>query len=146
MLQEPRLPKLQGWPAKLPARNRAWKKHLQHVFVLGLLSKRNRSEARDWLQTAGKTRRFSGRFKRECDALKFVEELYQAGAVKVIVPDIYQNKKGDQFADNLLVQLPKTAVARKAVRKVSQQLQSRRLGAVEPDDDLGEVYLLLSMA
>jgi hypothetical protein len=145
MLKEPRLPKFRGWPAKLPPRNRAWHKHLQHVFVRGLLSKRNQSEARSWLKAGGKTRRLAGRFKRESDALKFVEELYSAGAVKVIVTEIYHNKNGDQFADNLLVQLPKATAARRAVRKVSQQLQRRRLGAVEPDQDLGEVYLLLSM-
>ena len=145
-LQESRLPKLRGWPAKPPPRNRAMEKHIQHVFVQGLLSKPNRSEARAWLNVGGKTMRSPGRFKSKNDALKFVEELYQAGAVKVIVPDIYQNKKGGQFADNLLVQLPKATKARMAVRKVCEQLQSRRLGAVEPDQDLGESYLLLSMA
>jgi hypothetical protein len=145
-LKESRLPKLRGWPAKLPPRNRAMDKHIQHVFVLGLLSKRNRSEARAWLQAGGKTKRLPGRFKRKNDALKFVEELYQAGAVKVIVPDIYQNKNGDQFTDNLLVHLPKATKARKAVRKVCEQLRSRRLGAVAPDKDLGEAYLILSMA
>jgi hypothetical protein len=145
-LKESRLPKLRGWPAKLPSRNRAMDKHIQHVFVQGLLSKRNRSEARAWLKAGGKTIRSPGRFKSKSDALKFVEELYQAGAVKVIVPDIYQNKKGDQFADNLLVELPKAAKARMAVRKVCEQMRSRRLGAVEPDEDLGESYLLLSMA
>ncbi len=146
MRQEPRLPKLRGWPAKLPPRNRAWHKHLQHVFVQGLLSKPNRNEARAWLQAAGKTKRLPGHFKRGGEALKFVEELYQAGAVKVIVPDIYQSRKGDQFADNLLVQLPKAAAARKAIRQVSQLLRKRKLGAVAPDEDLGEAYLLLSMA
>ena len=62
------------------------------------------------------TRRLPGHFKRGSDALKFVEQLYQAGAVKVIVPDIYQSRKGDQFADNLLVQLPKAVAPRKSVR------------------------------
>jgi len=146
MLQEPRLPKLRDWPAKLPPRNRAWHKHLQHVFVRGLLSKQNQSEARFWLQAGGKTKRYAGRFKRESDALKFVEELYSAGAVKVIVTEIYHNKKGDQFTDNLLVQLPKAAAARKSVRQVCQLLRKRKLGAVAPDEDLGEAYLLLSMA
>jgi len=146
MRQEPRLPKLRGWPAKLPPRNRAWQKHLQHVFVQGLLSKPNRSEARAWLQAGGKTKRLPGHFKRGSEAMKFVEQLYQAGAVKVIVPDIYQSRKGDQFADNLLVQLPKAAAARKSVRQVCQLLRKRKLGAVAPDEDLGEAYLLLSMA
>jgi hypothetical protein len=146
MRQEPRLPKLRGWPAKLPPRNRAWQKRLQHVFVQGLLSKPNRSEARGWLQAGGKTKRLPGHFKRGSEALTFVEQLYQAGAVKVIVPDIYESKKGDQFADNLLVKLPKAAAARKAIRQVCQLLRKRKLGAVEPDEDLGEAYLLLSMA
>jgi hypothetical protein len=146
MLSEPRLPKLRGWPAKLPPGNRALRKHIQHVFVLGLLSKRNRSEARAWLKTGGKTMRSAGRFKRESDALRFVEELYRAGAVKVIVPDIYQDKTGGQFSDHLMVKLPRAVAARKAVHKACKQLQSRRLGAVEPDEDLGEAYLLLSMA
>jgi hypothetical protein len=147
MLQEPRLPKLRGWPAKLPPRNRAMHKHIQHVFVLGLLSKRNRSEARTWLMKAGdKTARSLGHFKHATDVAKFIEELYQARAVKVIVPDIYRNKRGDQFADNLLVELPKAAAARKAVRKVCEQMRSRRLGAVEPDKDIGETHLYLSMA
>jgi hypothetical protein len=145
-LKESRLPKLRGWPAKLPPKNRAMDKHIQYVFVQGLLSKRNRSEARAWLKAGGKTLRLPGRFKSNGDALKFVEKLYQAGAIKVIVPDIYQNKNGDQFADNLLVELPKAIKARMAVRKVCEILRSRRLGAVEPDKDLGESYLLLSMA
>jgi hypothetical protein len=122
-------------------------KHIQHVFVLGLLSKRNRSEARTWLMKAGdKTARSLGHFKHAPDVAKFVEELYQAGAVKVIVPDIYRNKRGDQFADALLVQLPKAAKLRKFVRAACGKLRSKKLGAVEPDKDIGETHLYLSMA
>ena len=106
------------------------------------------SEARKWLakKTGDKTARSLGRFKRENDAAKFVEALYQAGAVEVIVPDIYRNKARDQFADCLLVQLPKSAAKRKAIRKVCAQLRTRKLGAVQPDEDIGESHLYLSLA
>jgi hypothetical protein len=95
--QDPRLPKLRGKPAKVPVRNRAMEKHMQRVFVMGLL------------------------------------------------PDIYRNKRGDQFADNMLVQLPKAAKQRKAIRAVCAQLRKDDLGAVLPDRDLGESHLYILM-
>lgn len=145
-LKEPRLPKLQGRLTKLPPKNRATQKRILHVFVRGLLAKRNRSEARAWLKAGEKTARSLGRFKSARAALEFIQELYQAGSVKVVVPDIYQNRRGDQFADSLLVQLPKAKVARIAIRRMCGQLQSRQLGAVQPDEDIGETHLLICMA
>jgi cellulose biosynthesis protein BcsQ len=71
---------------------------------------------------------------------------YQAGAVEVTAPDLYRNKARDQFADCLLVQLPKNAARRKAVRQVCGQLRTRKLGAVQPDKDIGESHLYLSLA
>ena len=87
-----------------------------------------------------------GRFKREGDALKFVEALYKAGATEVITPDIYAGKAGDQFADCLLVKLPGIAARRKAVRKVCSQLSKQKLGAFQPDKDMGESHLYLLLA
>ena len=52
----------------------------------------------------------------------------------------------DQFADCLLVQLPKNTAKRKAVRQVCGQLRTRRLGAVQPEKDIGESHLYLSLA
>ena len=123
-------------------------KHILQVFVAALLKKENRSEARAWLKAGDKTARSLGHFKHKhaTDVAKFVEELYQAGASKVIVPDIYRNKRGDQFADALLVQLPKAAKPRKSVRAACGKLRSKKLGAVEPDKDIGETHLYLSMA
>src|SRR5207247_1169304 len=116
------------------------------VFVASLLEKRLRREARKWLreQAGVKTARSLGRFKREVDAMAFVEKLYEAGATEVIVPDIYSAKSGDRFADCLLVRLPKAATKRKAIRKVCGLLQKRKLGAVQPDADIGETHLYLS--
>lgn len=143
---DPRLPKLKGRIGKTRPKNRTTQKLIHRIFVSSLLAKRNRSEARAWLNADDKTTRSLGRFKRTSEAAKFVGEIYQAGAVKVIVPDIYHGKRGDEFADALLVQLPKLAKARKAVRAVCEKLRSRRLGAVEPDKDIGETHLFLSMA
>lgn len=141
------LPKYRGKPAKLPPKNRAMQKHVHRVFVSSLLEKPHRIEAAAWLQkeTGDKTARSLGRFKRERDALKFVQELYRAGAVEVIVPDIYDNKTSDQFADCLLVRLPKLATKRKAIRKACAQLRKSRLGAFEPQKEIGESHLYLSL-
>jgi hypothetical protein len=141
--QNPNLPELRGRIAKA---RRPTPQNIHRVFVSALLRKPNRSEARAWLNAGDKNGRSLGHFKTTVEALKFVEGLYQAGAVKVIVPDIYINKRGDQFADALFVQLPKGAKARKSVRKACGKLRSRNLGAVEPDKDIGETHLFLSMA
>ncbi len=138
------LPKFRGKPAKPIVKPL----HIHRVFVDSLLEKRNQREARKWLvkKTDDKTARSLGRFKRESDAAKFVGALYEAGAVEVIVPDIYRNKTRDQFADCLLVQLPKSAAKRRTIRKVCAQLRTRKLGAVQPDVDIGERHLYLSLA
>lgn len=142
------LPRFRGKPVKLTGKNRVKPIHIHRVFVASLLDKRSQCEARKWLakKTGDPTARSLGRFKRESDAAKFVEALYQAGAVEVIAPDLYRNKARDQFADCLLVQLPKNAAKRKAVRQVCGQLRTRRLGAVQPDMDIGESHLYLSLA
>ena len=147
------LPRFRGKPAKLPAKNGTVAKHILNVFVRSLLEKPNRSEVRKWLakKANDKTTRSLGRFKpardaAKCQTGKFVEALYEAGAGEVIVADIYRNKARDQFADCLLVQLPKSAAKRMAVRKVCVQLRKRKLGAMQPDKDMGESHLFLSLA
>jgi len=139
------LPKFRGKPAKLPPKNGAMRKHIYRVFVGSLLEKPKHSEARAWLHQNGgeKIAHSLGRFKRERDAAKFVEQLYHAGAAKVIAPDIYDNKAGEQFSDSLLVLLPRNPAKRKAVRRVCAQLRRRDLGAMQPDEDIGESYLYL---
>jgi hypothetical protein len=139
------LPKLRGKPAKVPPKNGASRKHIYRVFVTSLLDKPTHCEARAWLHQNGgdKPAHRLGRFKREREAESFVERLYHAGATKVIAPDIYDNKSGDQFADSVLVRLPKDRAKRKAVRRVCTQLQRRKLGAMQPTEDIGEAYLYL---
>lgn len=138
------LPRFRGKPAKL----HVTPIHIHRVIVDSLLEKRNNCEARKWLtkKSGDKAARSLGRFKREGAAAQFVEALYQAGAVEVIAPDIYRSKKRDQFTDCLLVKLPNRLAKRKAIRKVCAQLRTRRLGAVQPDKDIGESHLFLSLA
>jgi len=146
--QDKTLPRFSGRPAKLPPKSPATRKRIYRVFLSSLLEKPNRCEARKWLQkeASDKTGRSLGRFKRERDAIKLVEALYTAGTTNVIAPEIYRNKAGDQFADCLLVRLPKNVAKRKAIRRVCLQLRKRNLGAVQPDEDIGETHLYLYLA
>jgi hypothetical protein len=140
------LPKLIGKAGKPLPNTVATEKHIHQVFVRSLLTQKTLAETRDWLQGNGNAGRSLGRFKSESDALKFIEVLYKAGATKVIAPDIHSGKTGGQFADCLLVKLPKIAPKRKAVRKVCSQLSKRKLGVFQPDKDIGETHLYLSLA
>ena len=151
-MKDKTLPKFRGKPANLPPKDLAMEKHIYRVFVGSLLEKPDRSEVRGWLKQNGdKAGRLLGRFKPARDVAKsetgkFVNALYVAGAMAVIVPDIYRSREGTQFADSLVVRLPKNAAKRKAIRKVCAQLEKRKLGAVEPSKDIGEDHLFLSLA
>lgn len=140
------LPKWTGKAGKPLPNTVATEKHIHEVFVRSLLAQKNSAEAGKWLESGGKAVRSLGRFKRKADALKFVEALYQAGATEVIAPDIYDGKADDQFVDCLLVKLPGIAAKRKAIRKVCLQFSKRKLGAFQPDKDIGETHLYLSLA
>ncbi len=140
------LPKL-GWAAGKAVKPVS-EKHTHRVFIEALLAKPNCTEACAWLEKERRNKSFRalGRFKREREAVQFVAALYDAGATEVIAPDVYRNKAGDQFADSLLVRLPRAATKRNAIRKVCAQLQKRKLGAAQPDGDIGETHLFLSLA
>ncbi len=142
---DPRLPKLPGRIEKPPVHNRALERHTYRVFVAWLLRKRSRVEARTWLAAVDNKKRTFGRFKHDSTAVKFVEELYRAGAVQVIAPEIYHNKRGDQFADCLLAQLPKSIRQRRAIRAVCARYFKDGRGAIQPDQDWGESQLYVLM-
>ena len=146
--RDPTLPQVRGRAGRQFPSGLECERRIQRIFVRGLLSKPNRSEARKWLERdlADKTRRSLGRFKVEADAAKFVEAIYHAGATEVIVPDIYMDRRGNQFADGLLVKLPKSPERRRAVRRACGQLRRHKLGSVQPGTDLGESHLFLAMA
>jgi hypothetical protein len=137
-----RLPPLCKLPAKLKPPSEI---HVHRVFVRWLLSRPNQAEARKWFQS-GKKRRSLGHFGRASAAATFVKELYRAGAVRVIVPDIYFDKSGNEFADGLVVDLPSDWMQRAAIRRVAARLRKQNLGSVQPEKDIGEAHLYLSMA
>lgn len=147
------LPRFRGKPANLPPDNAKTERRIHRVATSWLLRKPNRFEALTWLrnEVGRKTCRSLGRFRRArngatSQAAEFVEDLYRAGATEVIVPDVYRNTAGDEFADAMLVRLPKVAQKRKAIRAVCARLERRGLGAVQPDREIGESHLYLSMA
>lgn len=144
-LKDRTLPKLHGQAGSSPLKTSNRDKHIFRVFLSSILQRSRGVEARKWFQkkTGDVTARSLGGFKREQDAVKFVTALCDAGAAKVLVPDIYGNQAGDQFADCLLVRLPKNNASRKSIRQVCAQLRRRKLGAVQPDIDIGESYLYL---
>lgn len=140
--------KLGGRIAKVPRPTRASRLHRFQVFVSGLLEKPC-CEARKWLAAEDGTRRHFGRFRPARNPLassagRFVSELYQAGALEVIVADLYRDKAGNQFTDSILVKLPRNKSPRTAIRKAASRLSARRLGAMQPDQDIGESHLFLS--
>jgi hypothetical protein len=141
--KDPRLPKLRGRIGKPPPNNQAMQNRIHRVFVASLLAGRNRREARGWLQADDRSKRSLGRFKRPAEAMKFVTQLYEAGALEVMLPDVYRNKRGDRFADGMLVKLPKASQQRKAIRAKCADLQKKNLGAFSPDKDAGESHLYL---
>ena len=120
------------------------------VLVDSLLEKRNQREARKWLakKTGDPTARSLGRFKRENDAAKFVEALYQAGAGQSDRASPLP-QQGPRPVRGLPVGAASKNAARrrrKSVRQVCGQLRTRRLGAMQPDKDIGESHLFLSLA
>jgi len=145
---DPALPRLRGRAGKPLAPGPQREGRIHGTFVRGLLSKPSHVEALEWLRHNGSDRggRSLGRFRGEADAARFIEALYQAGAIAVIVADIYPDKRGNQFSEGLLVKLPVSPARRRAVRRACAPLRAQKLASVQPETDLGERYLYLAMA
>lgn len=127
--------------------SRATERHVHEVFVGGLLEKGSPVEARSWLGGLAKSRSGPslGRFPSAKAALMLVTSLYEAGALEVAVPGIYRDRKGKEFADWLLVRLPRLKAVRGRIRKVCRILKEKDLGAFLPESDLGEMHLVLAL-
>jgi hypothetical protein len=124
----------------------ALKRKEYELFIQSLLEQPH-AEARQWLDVAiAPSLRSLARFRMAKAALQFVEMLYAAGAETVIAAVIYADKRGKQFADRLLVKLPKASVKRKVLRKICQDLCAKRGGALLPDEkDMGEGHLFINL-
>lgn len=142
------LPRYPGLTRKGYRRPNVPESYIEDLFVKTLLKDPNLAEAREWLAApGGKTdsRRSLGRFRSKRKATQFVEAVYSAGALKVWVPGVYKDKRGNEFADVCVVQLPKSQVARLKVRRVSRLIVRQKLGSITPERDRGETHLLLGM-
>lgn len=127
--------------------SRATERLVHEVFVSGLLEKGSPAEARSWLSGVAKSRsgQTLGRFPSAKAALVLVASLYEAGALEVTVPGIYRGRKGKEFADWLLVRLPRLKAIRGRVRNVCRMLRENDLGTFLPETDLGEAHLVLAL-
>ena len=126
--------------------NRSLERRQYELFIESLLEK-SHAEARQWLSAAkNPDLRSLARFRTTKAALQFVETLYAAGAEAVVAAVIYAGKRGKQFADRLLVKLPRASAKRKALRKICQDLCAKRGGALLPDErDMGESHLFINL-
>ena len=127
--------------------SRATERHVHEVFVGGLLERSGAAEARSWLSGAAKPKSGPslGRFRSAKAALDLVTALYKAGALEVTIPGIYRNRKGKDFADWLLVRLPRSKAIRASVRKACRILKENDLGTFLPETDVGEAHLVLAL-
>jgi hypothetical protein len=143
--KHPDWPQHEGQPAGRVAREGpALKRKEYELFIESLLEKTH-AEARQWLSAPkNPDLRSLARFRTAKAALQFVESLYAAGAEAVIAALIYAGRRGKQFADRLLVKMPKAPAKRKALRKICQELCAKRGGAFLPDEkDMGESHLFI---
>jgi hypothetical protein len=143
----PDWPQHKGEPSGKVARNNPALKPKEHELFIQSLLEKSHAEARHWLSSAkNPDLRSLARFRTTKAALQFVEMLYAAGAEAVIAALIYKGRRGKQFADRLLIQLPKTPSKRKALRKICRDLCDKRGGAFLPDEkDMGESHLFLNL-
>jgi hypothetical protein len=77
----------------------------------------------------------SNRFHGTENAIRFVEGLYAAGAVRVIVnqDNVVDEGGGDLYADALVVLLPQDPAARSRVVTICKQESDREEGEVSSD-------------
>ena len=97
-------------------------------------------EALEWLRTAPNgddDALASNRFGGTENAIRFVESLYAAGAVNVIInqENIVDEGGGELYADALVVLLPQTPAAYYRVVKICKQELDREQGAVSSDTE-----------
>ena len=141
----PDWPQHKGEPAGKVARDNQALKRKEYEFFIESLLEEAHAEARQWLSAAkNPDLRSLARFRTAKAALQFVEMLYAAGAETVIAAIIYAGRREKQFADRLLVKLPKAPAKRKALRKICLDLCAKRGGAMLPDEkDMGESHLFI---
>jgi hypothetical protein len=145
--EHPDWPQHEGETAGKVARDNQVLQRKEHELFIESLLENSCAEARQWLTTVeDPDLRSLARFRTAKAALKFVETLYAAGAETVIAAVIYMGERGKQFADRLLIKLPKASAKRKMLRRICQDLCAKRGGAMLPDEKhMGESHLFLNL-
>ncbi len=116
------------------------------LFIQAALENPDHAEARAWLKAERRPKsRSLAKFPSTRSALKFVEQLYAAGAVAVMVAAISSGGRKKLFADWLLVQLPAAKIKRRSLRKICQHFCEQRRAVVTPETDLRETHLWLML-
>jgi hypothetical protein len=100
-------------------------------------------EAREWIRNNHREGPLaSNRFEGTADALAFVNSLYEAGAVRVVVYAINDDKiemaEGGPYAEALIVRLPADAAKRRRLIAIAH---SESLKKWEPVADIGRETL-----
>jgi hypothetical protein len=145
--KNPNWPQYEGEPAGRVARpGLALERKKHDLFIQSVFEKPHHAEARGWLKAELRPKsRSLAKFATTKAALKFVEQLYSAGAVAVIIAAISAGQRKKLFADWLLIQLPATKSKRNSLRKICQAFCRNRGGAFLPEFDLGETHLWLML-
>jgi hypothetical protein len=146
--KNPGWPQYEGEPTGKIPRSRALLESKEFaLFIQSILENPAHAEAGTWLKAETPPgSRSLARFATTKGALKFVEQLYAAGAEAVIVAAIYSGKRSKLFADWLLVQLPQSKSKRTTLRNICRDFGRRRGGAALPEKDIGETHLYLMLA
>jgi MORN repeat protein len=145
--KNPSWPQYEGEPAGQVARpGLALERKKHDLFIQSIFEKPHHAEARAWLNAEPHPKsRSLAKFATTKAALKFVEQLYAAGADAVIIAAIYAGQRKKLFADWFLLQLPASKSKRNSLRKICQTFCRKRGGAVLPDKDIGETHLLMML-
>ncbi len=115
--------------------------------VMGELDLGPTFEAREWLKANPNRFAFAGnRFESSEEALAFVESLYSAGAMQVLVSGILDEEwrikqEGGPYADTLIVSLPSDPRQRAALFRIAAQEAEHE--DFDPEVDRGQSQLVL---
>ena len=123
-------------------------RHVEDLYIRGLLKDPTLVEAREWFGADGATaglKHSLGRFSSRRAALEFVDAVYTAGASQVLIPGTQRDRQGNKLAEVILVELPKQPAARRQVRNACGIVLRKDLGSLTPTKDRREKRLLIGM-
>jgi hypothetical protein len=142
----PEWPQYKGQPAGRVVHHSTALEHKELELLIESILEKSHAEARQWLNAEKLPRHRSiARFRTTNSALKFVERLYAAGAEAVLAAPIFKGKRGKEYADWLLVRLPKAGSRRRTLQNTCQNFCRKHGGAMLPDKDIGESHLFLRL-